>query len=208
MDNSIQRKNNMKKTLFSALLATQLLTQLHAGGNIEPVEMNEPEMMEQEAVESTFYIVAKGMYMLGDTVNHELAVLDGDKDLGYGIDFGYRFGNGFAVEYDFSYGINTVTETLAGITEEAKAKYYTSAIDLVYVYEMTETLGVFAKVGYEYEWETINAYDIDGTDHGVVFGAGVEVAMNETYKFVAEYEHSTIDGPHGDSIFAGVMINF
>ena len=201
----------MKKTLLYAVLATQLLTQLHAGGNIKPVgtyapAVNEPEVVEQEAeaAESTFYIVTKGMYMLGDTVNHEEAVLDGDKDFGYGIDLGYRFGNGFAVEYDFSYGTNTVTEGI----EEAKATYYTSAIDLVYVYEMTESLGVFAKVGYEYEWEKIDEYNIDGTDHGVVFGAGVEVAMNETYKFVAEYEHSTIDGPHGDTVFAGVMFNF
>jgi len=198
----------MKKTLLATAIATQLLTQLHAGGHIEPVEMNEPEVVETEAVESKFYVVAKGMYMLGDTVDHEASVLDGDKDYGFGIDFGYRIANGFAVEYDFSYGSNTVTETLAGVSEEAKAKYYTSALDLVYVYEVTETFGVFGKVGYEYEWEKISDFDIDSTDHGLVFGAGVEVAINETYKFVAEYEHSTIDSPHGDSIFAGVMYNF
>jgi len=194
----------MKKTLLAATLATQLLTQLHAGGDIEPVEMNEPEMMEIEAAESKFYVVASGMYMFGDTVEHEGLLLDGDKDFGFGIDLGYRIGNGFAVEYDFTYGSNTVTEG----SEEAEAIYYTSAIDLVYTYEMTETIGLFGKVGYEYEWETIDEYNIDGTDHDFVFGAGVEIAMNETYKFVAEYEHSLIESPHGDSIFAGVMINF
>jgi len=195
----------MKKTLLAATLATQLLTQLHAGGDIEPVEMNEPEMMEQEAAESKFYVVASGMYILGDTVNHEGSILDGDKDFGFGIDLGYRIGNGFAVEYDFTYGSNTVTED----TEEAKATYYTSAIDLVYVYEMTETIGVFGKVGYEYEWETISDLDIDNEDHGFVFGVGTEVKMNETYKFVAEYEYSEIKGPKGQGAFlAGVMFNF
>lgn len=198
----------MKKTLLASVVAAQLLTQLHAGGHIAPVEVHDEPMMEHEESESKFYVVAKGMLILGDKVDHEHAVLDGDQDYGYGIDLGYRIGNGFAVEYDFSYGSNTVTERIGEDTEEATGKYYTSALDLVYTVEVTETVGVFAKVGYEYEWETISKYDIDGTDHGFVFGAGVEIAMNETYKFVAEYEHSLIEGPRGDSIFAGVMYNF
>jgi len=203
----------MKKTLLSAVLATQLLTQLQAGGNIKAVEMNEPKMleqgvMEQEAAESKFYIVAKGMMILGDTANHEEAVLDGDQDYGYGIDLGYRIGNGFAIEYDFSYSCNSVIERVGEDEEDGTAKYYTSALDLVYTYEVSEGVGIFGKVGYEYESETIDAFDIDGNDNGVVFGAGVEVAMNETYKFVAEYEHSAIKGPRGDGILAGVMINF
>ena len=201
----------MKKTLVSATLAAQLLTQLHAGGDIAPVELNAPEIVESEAVEaaeSSFYIVVKGMAILGDTVNHEEAVLDGNKDYGYGIDLGYRLGSGFAVEYDFSYSSNTVTETRGNSVEEATGKYYTSALDLVYTYEVSENVGLFGKVGYEYEWEKIDAYHIDGRNNDFVFGAGVEIAMNETYKFVAEYEHSLIKGPRGDGILAGVMINF
>lgn len=143
--------------------------------------------------------------ILGDTVNHEESILEGDKDFGFGLDLGYRIGNGFAVEYDFTYGSNKVTEG----EEEAKATYYTSAIDLVYVYEMTETIGVFGKVGYEYEWETISDLDIDNEDHGFVFGVGTEIAINESYKFVAEYEYSEIEGPKGQGAFlAGVMYNF
>ena len=198
----------MKKTLLAATLATQLLTQLHAGGDIEPVEMNEPEMMETEAAESKFYIVAKGMTILGDNVTHEEALLDGNQDYGYGIDLGYRLGSGFAVEYDFSYSSNTVTETRGNAVEEATGQYYTSALDLVYTYEASENVGLFGKVGYEYEWEKIDAYDIDARNNDFVFGAGVEIAINETYKFVAEYEHSLIEGPRGDGVFAGVMINF
>ena len=170
--------------------------------------MNEPEMMETEVAESKFYIVAKGMSILGDTVNHEGALLDGDQDYGYGVDLGYRLGSGFAVEYDFSYSSNTVTETRGEDIEKATGKYYTSALDLVYTYEASENIGLFGKVGYEYEWEKIDAYNIDGRNDDFVFGAGVEIAINETYKFVAEYEHSLIEGPRGDGILAGVMINF
>ena len=198
----------MKKTLFSALLATQLLTQLHAGGDIEPVEMNEPEMMEQEAAESKFYVVIAGLVDLGDTVKHEGAELEGDHDFGYGIDLGYRIGNGFAVEYDFTYARNTVSRIENAVNEEAKGIYYTSAIDFLYTYEATEHIGIFGKIGYEYEWETINAYNIDSEDHDFVFGAGVEIAMNKSYKLLFEYEHSLIESPRGPSIFAGVMINF
>jgi len=195
----------MKKTVISALLAAQLMTQLHAGGDIEPVVETEAV----ETAETPFYVVVKGLMIFGDSVNHGDAVLDGDMDFGYGIDLGYRLGHGFAVEYDFSYSRNTVTENKPG--EEpvnVRGEYYTSALDIVYTYELTEELGVFGKVGYEYEWEKINALDIDNTDNGFVFGAGFEVAMDENFKFVTEYEHSTIDGPRGDSLFAGVMYSF
>jgi len=197
----------MKKAFIAAALSAHLTTQLFAGGDIAPVEVNEPEVMEKET-ESKFYIIAKGLMVLGDTVDHGDAVLDGDRDYGYGIDLGYRLGKGFALEYDFSYAHNTVTETVGEEVEEARASYMTSALDLVYTYEATEALGIFVKVGYEYEWEKIRNLDIDNNDNGFVYGAGVEVAMNESYKLVAEYEHSTIEGPHGDSIFAGVMYNF
>ncbi|HHD78897.1 MAG TPA: hypothetical protein ENK98_04580 [Epsilonproteobacteria bacterium] len=139
----------MKQTLLAVTLATQLLTQLHAGGHIEPVEVTEPEVLETEAetTESKFYVVAKGMMVLGDTVDEENSILDGDKDYGFGIDVGYRLGNGFAVEYDFSYATNTVTETAGGEVRDASAKYYTSALDLVYTLEATENIGIFGKVG-------------------------------------------------------------
>jgi opacity protein-like surface antigen len=195
----------MKKRVISALLAAQLMTQLQAGGDIEPVV--ETETVELE--ESPFYIVTKGLMTFGDSVNHGESILDGDKDFGYGIDVGYRIGHGFAIEYDFSYSSNRIKETkVTGEVEDVKGKYYTSSLDLVYLYEMTEELGLFGKVGYEYEWEKITALDVDTTDHGFIVGVGIEVTMNEHFKFVTEYEHSSIEGPRGDSLFAGVMYNF
>ncbi len=192
----------MKKQLLTAALAAQLITQLYAGGDIEVAEPAETE-------ESKFYIVGKGMAILGDDVTEEESTLSGDSGYGFGVDIGYRLGKGFAVEYDFSYSTNTVTERREGFEPEAyDFDYYTSAIDLIYTYEATESLGLFAKVGYEYEWEHIDALDEKNTDHGAVFGVGIEVAINEEYKFVGEYEHSTIKGPRGDGIFAGLMVNF
>lgn len=200
----------MKKILFSAALSAQLF----AGGNIEtPIEMVEPAVEVSEHMhheESPFYVVVGGMILLGDEVKHGEALLDGDDEVGYGfgIDVGYRLGNGFAIEYDFTYGHNRVKEITEDEEVEVTSKYYTSALDLVYTYEATEHLGIFGKVGYEYEWEKIDDLDIDSKEHDFVFGAGIEYAMNEEYKLVLEYEHSLIEGPHGDALLAGVMFNF
>lgn len=202
----------MKKVLLSAALSAQLF----AGGNIgAPVEAVEPaidvaEYSHEHHEESPFYIVVGGMMLLGDEVRHGEALLDGNDEYGYGfgIDLGYRLGNGFAVEYDFTYGRNDVKEITEEGAEKVTSKYYTSAIDLVYTYEATENLGIFGKVGYEYELEKIPDLDIDSTEHDFVFGAGIEYALNEKYKLVVEYEKSMIEGPHGDALLAGVMFNF
>ena len=194
----------MKKFVLMTSVASLMAIQLHAGGDIAPVEpaVEIPEI--HENAESDFYVVVKGLRISGDKVDHEGVTLDGDSGYGFGIDLGYRLGNGFAIEYDFAYAKNTVTEG----EEEADAKYYSHALDLVYTYELTETVGLFAKAGYEYEIEKIKDYDIDADDDGFNFGIGTEVAMGENYKFVVEYEHTTIEGPKGNSIFAGVMFNF
>jgi len=199
----------MKKQLLTAALAAQLLTQLHAGGDFKEVEPAITEVEPIEAEESNWYLVVKGMMILGDDITEENAVLDGDTGYGFGLDLGYRISEEFSIECDYSYSGNTVTETRRGYeAEELDMTYQTLALDAVYTYEATEMVGLFAKAGFEYEWENIDDLDEDNYDFGMVFGVGVEVEMNETYKFVAEYEHSTIDGPRGDAIFAGVMYNF
>jgi len=84
-------------------------------------------------------------YLLGKTVEHDDIVLNGANGYAFGIDFGYKIGNGFAVEYDFSYSSNKVTETISSVIEEAKAKYYTSSLDLIYTYALTEGFALFGK---------------------------------------------------------------
>ena len=197
----------MKKLLLAVAMSAQLTTQLFAGGDIAPVEVHEPEVMAHEA-ESKFYVIAKVLMVMGDKESHGHATLEGDRDYGYGFDIGYRLGHGFALEYDFSYASNTVTEDDGHTTHEAKAKYYTHAFDLVYTYEFTHTFGVFVKGGYEYEFEEIDDLHIDDEKDGFNYGVGVEVALDHTYKLLAEYEWSTIDCPRGDGLFVGVMYNF
>lgn len=205
----------MKKALVAVALSVYLTTQLFAGGDIALVEVNEPVIEKVEHThghheESRFYLVVAGMMLMGDEVQHGEALLDGNNEYGYGygIDVGYRLGNGFALEYDFTYGENTVYEITAHEEIEANSEYYTSALDIVYTYEATEHLGIFGKLGYEIEWETISELDIDEREDGFVFGAGVEYSLNKKYKLLVEYEHSTIEGPHGDALLAGVMYNF
>ena len=197
----------MKKQVLTALFAAQFMTHAYAGGDIEAEALIETEAVEAE--ESGFYVVVKGLASLGAEAEHAEALLDGDGGYGIGIDLGYRIGKGFALEYDFSYAKNTVTEKIENHEpEDVDAHYYTSSLDLVYAFEVTETVGLFAKVGYEYEWETIDELGIDSTDHGFIVGVGTELALNEKYKLVAEYEHSTIDSPRGDSLYVGLMYNF
>jgi len=204
-------ERKLKKTLLIVgMVSTQFLTQLYAGGDIFPNEIKKDSLpsVNYESDESNFYIIAKGMILLGDTVNHEDAILDGYRSIGLGIDLGYRLGYGFAVEYDFSYSQNTVIEKLDEKIERDTGEYYTSSLDLVYTQEVTKNVGIFGKVGYEYEWETIPKYEIDNQNSDFVFGVGIETEVNKDYKLIAEYEHPMIEGPHGDTVFAGVMYDF
>lgn len=198
--------------IVSTVASLALVTQLYAGGNIVPV--SEPVIEEthhEEAIhnESNFYLIAKALTISGDTVNHGHATLDGDRGYGFGIDIGYRLGHGFALEYDFSRATNTVTETDEHHhSDKGDATYTTHAIDLVYTHHLTHTVGLFVKGGYEYEKEEIDDFHIDSSDKGFAYGAGLEYKMTDQYTFVVEYEGSTIEGPRGDAIFAGVMYNF
>ncbi len=200
----------MKRIILSGLLAAQLVTFANAGGDLKEVEpaLTEVEEIEEESYD--YYIVVKALTTLGDDMMEGDVFLDGDRGYGFGIDFGYRIGEGFAIECDYSYASNDVTERR--LAEEGGEvldySYQSLALDVVYTYEVTEKLGIFAKVGFEYEWEKIDETDEDNYDTGAAFGIGLEYAFNPRYRFVAEYEHSTIDGPRGDSVFAGVMYNF
>ena len=199
----------MKKILLAAAVAAQLTTQTFAGGDIVPAEVHEPEAM-GHVEESKFYLIVKALMVTGDKVDHGDGTLDGDRDFGYGFDIGYRLGHGFALEYDFSYASNTVTEDDHGHIEKAKAKYYTHALDLVYTYEITHAFGVFAKGGFELETEKIDDLHIDDDKEGFNYGIGFEYALDHdhNYLLLAEYELSTIDCSRGDGVFVGVMINF
>ena len=163
----------------------------------------EQASIEEHQAELPFYVALKGMYTLGDTYKNE----EGDAGYGVGIDLGYRIGNGFAVEIDGTYENGDVTAKEDNGEEiEENVKYYTTSLDVVYVYEIGGGFGVLGKVGYEYEHEEVG--EESGNDSDFIFAAGAEYEINEEFKAVAEYEHSLIDGPKGDAILAGVMFNF
>ncbi len=157
---------------------------------------------EEHHAELPYYVALKGMYTLGDTYKNE----EGDAGYGVGIDLGYRLGHGFAVEIDGTYENGDVTAKEEEEEISENVEYYTTSLDLVYVYEVGAGFGVLGKVGYEYEYEKVG--DETNNDTGFIFAAGAEYEINEEFKAIAEYEHSLIDGPKGDAILAGIMYNF
>jgi len=161
--------------------------------------------------EGDFYIIAKGLVSLGDTYTEEAtaeepeARLEGDVGGGVGIDVGYRLGYGFAVEFDFAYAHTDVTRHIEG--EEAVtagADYFSYGLDLIYGYHVNESFVIFGKAGWELEQEKISDLDIDGNNNGFSYALGLEYGLSEHWALVGEYEGALIDGPRGNSLFAGV----
>ena len=165
--------------------------------------------------EGNLYVVTKGLISLGDTFTEEAtatepeARLKGDTGQGFGIDLGYRLGYGFAAELDFSYTHTTITKSVVGAADvSAGADYYSYGIDLLYGYHLNEEVVLFVKTGWEIEKEKISSYGISGTNDGFTYAAGSEYGLSEHWALVGEYECSLIDGPRGNSIFAGVSYTF
>jgi len=148
------------------------------------------------------YVAIKAMYALGENYKE----LDGQDGYGVSIDLGRRIGYGFAIELDVSYENADVKFSEGDEVIAESIDYYTSSIDLAYVYELTHKLGVLGKVGYEYEYA--DRKNESEHDTGFIFAGGFEYSVNHHYKALVEYETSTINGPKGDVVFAGVMYNF
>ncbi len=198
--------------LSGALMLSTTLFATEANGEEDP---SRAHIKAKHHKEGNLYIVAKGLISLGDTSTEEAkgtepeARLQGENGAGFGVDLGYRLGYGFATELDFAYTHTTVTKSVVGDPDvEAGADYYSYGIDLLYGYHINEEYVVFGKVGWEIEKETISDYGIGGTNNGFSYAAGLEYALSEHWALVGEYEGTLIDGPHGDTIFAGVSYTF
>lgn len=96
----------------------------------------------------------------------------------------------------------------AGHSLTTDGNYFTYGLSLAYTMHLTERAGLLFKVGYEGENETINGLGIDTTNDGFTYALGAEVKLNKHYELVFEYEGSSIKGPRGSSLFAGVKYNF
>jgi opacity protein-like surface antigen len=205
---------NIQKILcLSAILL--LSSTLYAAEIRDEEDASRAHIEAKHHEEGNLYIVAKGLLSLGDNYTEEAkgtepeAILKGDTGKGFGVDLGYRLGYGFATEFDFSYTHTTVTKSVVGEEDKrAGANYYSYGIDLLYGYHVNEEVVLFAKVGWEIEKEKISDFGINGTNDGFSYAAGLEYGLSKHWALVGEYEGSLIDGPRGDSVFAGVSYTF
>ena len=168
---------------------------------ISIAEEVKPKIVKEEAkpkaiekIGGNYYVVLKGLSISGD----ELGINDADRGFGAGLDLGYKFGNGFAVELGTTYAKNQLDDTA-----ETDVSYKTGSIDLVYDFDLSEKFGLFAKAGYMYEKPSVG-----DTDKGLAYGAGLSYAISGNKSIVGEYKVSTLDSLRGDALSLGLMINF
>ena len=192
-----------------------LCTTLFAAQEAEEQDPSRTHIKAKHHEEGNLYVVAKGLVSLGDNYTEEAkgaepeAILKGNTGQGFGIDLGYRLGYGFATELDFAYAHTTVTKSVVGEEDRrAGADYYSYGIDLLYGYHLNEEYVVFGKIGWEIEKEKISDYGINGTNDGFSYAVGLEYGLSEHWALVGEYEGTLIDGPRGNSVFAGVSYTF
>jgi len=171
----------------------------------------------EHAQTGEFYVVTKALLTTSDTIKEGNNVeIEGKSGGGMGIDIGYTLPNHFAVEFDTSYSRNDMLEKRTVIegtqekleVENARGKYWTYALDVIYALPLTDTIGIMGKLGYEFEHETINQLNVNAHDSGMVYGAGIEYYLSEHYEALVEYEGSVIDSPRGSSVYAGLKYIF
>jgi opacity protein-like surface antigen len=194
----------MKKTLTVLTLAS-ILSATAALANEEISETTENKETFHHKEEKV-YVVAKGLMTNGNTIQEGDASVKGKNGKGFGIDLGYRTGTGVNFEIDYAYTELDVTETTPIQKTQATGKYHSISFDLLYAYHFNEPLAIFAKIGYEYEKEKINTLGVDKSDTGFLYGAGFEYEIQENIAFIFEYEDSTINGPKGYTLAAGLVI--
>ncbi|NPA65246.1 MAG: porin family protein [Epsilonproteobacteria bacterium] len=192
-------------------LTNLLVSVAFCGVSLFASEVITQENQEHHKELTPYYVALKGMYSFGDDYTNDEGIKEeGDTGYGVGLDVGYIFYekgmNGFAIELDITYETADVTfhEEEEKVTH--KADYYTTSLDLVYMIKPIEQLGLFAKVGYEYEYEEIA--DETANEDDFIVAAGIEYHLSHHYRGIVEYEHSFIDGPKGDVVFAGIVYNF
>jgi len=219
----------MRKEIISTLIVGGIVSSLSAGGDLGgtiPIEMEnvyvpveevvvpapvvvparvvveevkpeikkEPKVVVKQPSTSNYYVVLKGLSISGDKLDNN----DGDRGFGAGVDLGYRLGNGLAVELGVAYAKNQLDNAA-----ETDVSYKTGAISLVYGFDLTKKLGLFAKGGYMYEKPFIG-----DNEKGLAYGAGLTYKMSENKSIVGEYQTSTLDSLRGDALSLGLMINF
>jgi opacity protein-like surface antigen len=207
----------MRKEVIASLLVASLATGLQAGGDIggvvsieneaPPVEVKAPKKVvepkkvvtpkvEEKSSPSDFYVVAKGVYIMGD---------DADSGMGGGLDLGYNITDSVAIELGGAFTKNELD------VSKNEASYKDIGLSLKYTLHATDSLGLFAKAGYMMEQVKVNAMNYDENEAGAILGAGVEYKMSDAMALVGEYQMSTIDDDdtaRGDAVSLGLKYNF
>jgi opacity protein-like surface antigen len=190
---------NMKKILTTLAIGSLLSLNLYASEIDEDLQHSKYD----------YYVAVKGIVTSGDTISEEEGSLEGDLGYGIGVDLGYILSHGFSAELDLSYVENDVTEVHEhGDGEDLSAYYISTSIDLIYTYHITHTIGVLAKVGFEYEYEKIDTLE-SSDDTGMIGAVGAEYKFAKDMALLGEFEYSSIDGPKGHNIYyLGIVYGF
>jgi opacity protein-like surface antigen len=73
---------------------------------------------------------------------------------------------------------------------------------------MTTHFILLGKLGYGYEHEDLGSLEIEGTEHGVNWAAGVEYSFMPHMEISFEYEGADIESARGDSLQLGLIYKF
>jgi opacity protein-like surface antigen len=81
-------------------------------------------------------------------------------------------------------------------------------MNAVFTYPMTTHFILLGKLGYGYEHEDLGSLEIEGTEHGVNWAAGVEYSFMPHMEISFEYEGADIESARGDSLQLGLIYKF
>ena len=155
-----------------------------------------------------FYMTPKVVLILGNNIEHNGHMLDGEAGVGIGIDFGYAFTKNYAIELDTTYSEADVAGEHNDHIVKDVAEYTTYAINGVYIRNLTGHLNLALKLGYEWEYEKIDHLEIKETLSGLDYAIGIEYAIGNNMELDFEFEGSTVKSTRGDAFFLGLKYLF
>ena len=192
--------------LLSTLLATSAIA--NQVENNEHVGEKQKRLHEKHEKVSPYYITLKPMVTNGGTIDEGSEVLTGSNAYGLGLDAGYYIFSQLAIEFSTTYSLNTVSKLESAETIDASATYYSVAVNIVYKQPIFHEFAIFGKLGYEFEEEIVDTFDIKENSTGIDYAFGLSYEISHHIGVLAEYESSTIDSLRGDAYFIGAEYRF
>lgn len=189
----------MKKSFLLCLLVAAFAL------NVQAEEAHHSEL----ATHTGPYFEPKVIYTMGETIAHGDSTLKGDAGYGIGFDLGYSFTENFALEFDGTYTVADVTETLAtGESETDRALFYTVGVNAVLTYPLANHFILLGKVGYGYGHEDLGDLGITASDSVANWAFGIEYSFTPQVEISFEYEGVDVRSARGDSLQLGLIYKF